>query len=637
MARLRWYFLVGVSLLYSTLALGAQPEPAPWRVLVLRGTALFSASDMIYDVAMRDVITSATDRLVEFHGEPLDVVRFSGTEFEQELMAFLRKKYRDMKFDLIVAAGPGALDFAARNRNALWPETPVVFYSVLAESLEGKRLPPDFTGLTLGLDPAGTIDLAMLLQPGARRIVVVAGKGAYDKNWIGRVRPLVERHRGRLEVEYLIDEPLPEILDRVSKLPADTIVLYLSMLRDAQNRLRVMPEVAKELAQASSAPVYGFFETYFGTGIIGGSIASFREEGVQAGRLALRILNGEKAESIPVQPAPPARCNIDWRQLKRWRIAETQVPAGCSVHYREPSFWEAYRWYILATMLVVLAQATLILALLVSRAKRKGAERELRESEERYREVVDNQAELVCRYLPDTTLTFVNEAYCRFFGRSREDLTGRKFLELIPEEDRAATLERASSIGTDPKPVAYQRKVLRPDGSICWQEWVDHTVRLPRGMVEMQGIGRDVTDRKRAEEANQKLTHLSRVVTLGELSGSLAHELNQPLAAILANAQAAQRFLAHNPENFDEVGDILQDIVEDDKRAGEVIKRLRALFRNEEIQHQAVDVNDVVLDVMQLMRSELMNRQVSVSTGSRRICLRSRVTGCICSKCWSTS
>ena len=203
MARLRWYFLVGVSLLYSTLALGAQPEQAPWRVLVLRGTALFSASDMIYDVAMRDAITSATDRLVEFHGEPLDVVRFSGTEFEQELMAFLRKKYRDTKFDLIVAAGPGALDFAARNRNALWPETPVVFYSVLAESLEGKRLPPDFTGLTLGLDPAGTIDLAMLLQPGARRIVVVAGKGAYDKNWIGRVRPLVERHRGRLDVEYL--------------------------------------------------------------------------------------------------------------------------------------------------------------------------------------------------------------------------------------------------------------------------------------------------------------------------------------------------------------------------------------------------------------------------------------------------
>ena len=72
---------------------GAQPEHPPWRVLFLRGTALFSSSDMIYDLAMRDVITSATDRVVEFYGEPLDVVRFAGTDFEQELMEF-REKYR---------------------------------------------------------------------------------------------------------------------------------------------------------------------------------------------------------------------------------------------------------------------------------------------------------------------------------------------------------------------------------------------------------------------------------------------------------------------------------------------------------------------------------------------------------------
>ena len=266
---------------------------------------------MIYDLALRDTITSATDRLVEFHGEPLDVVRFTGADFEHELVEFLRKKYRDVKFDLIVAGGPGALDFAARNRNALWPETPVVFYSVVADSLEGKRLPPDFSGLTLGLDPAGTIDLAMLLQPGARRIVVVAGQGAYDNNWIRRVKPLLERHRGRLDVEYLIDEPLPEILDRVSKLPADTIVLYLSMLRDAQNRIRVLPEVARELAQASSAPVYSFFETSFGTGIIGGSIASFREEGVQAGQA--RSADSERRKGRIHPGATRAPCALQYR------------------------------------------------------------------------------------------------------------------------------------------------------------------------------------------------------------------------------------------------------------------------------------------------------------------------------------
>jgi len=111
-----------------------------------------------------------------------------------------------------------------------------------------------------------------------------------------------------------------------------------------------------------------------------------------------------------------------------------------------------------------------------------------------------------------------------------------------------------------------------------------------------------------------ELAHLSRVAMLGELSGSLAHELNQPLAAILSNAQAAQRFLARNPGDLGEVRAILQDIVDDDKRAGEVIRRLRALLRKEEVEHHALDVNDVVLEVLRLMRGDLVNRNVSVST-----------------------
>ena len=136
-------------------------------------------------------------------------------------------------------------------------------------------------------------------------------------------------------------------------------------------------------------------------------------------------------------------------------------------------------------------------------------------------------------------------------------------------------------------------------------------------------IIRDITERRRTEiemaQQRSELAHLSRVAMLGELSGSLAHELNQPLSAILANAQAAQRFLARNPANFDEIDDILEDIVADDKRAGEVIRRLRVLFKKEEMQHQSVDVNDVVQEVMLLMRSELMSRRVSVIPSGARL------------------
>ena len=127
----------------------------------------------------------------------------------------------------------------------------------------------------------------------------------------------------------------------------------------------------------------------------------------------------------------------------------------------------------------------------------------------------------------------------------------------------------------------------------------------------------DVTQRHRMQsEALQHrsaLTHLSRVAMLGELSGSLAHELNQPLAAILSNAQAAQRFLAQGPASLGEVSQILRDIVEEDKRAGELIRRLHILFRKGEIQLQPLDANDLVSDILRLMRSDLINRRIAVS------------------------
>jgi C4-dicarboxylate-specific signal transduction histidine kinase len=99
---------------------------------------------------------------------------------------------------------------------------------------------------------------------------------------------------------------------------------------------------------------------------------------------------------------------------------------------------------------------------------------------------------------------------------------------------------------------------------------------------------------------------------LAELSGSLAHELNQPMTAVLSNAQAALRFLAHSPPNLDEVRESLASIVENDKRAGEVIRRLRAMLRKEPAEYKRLDINDVVLDVLRIIRSDLLNRNVDM-------------------------
>jgi signal transduction histidine kinase len=152
-------------------------------------------------------------------------------------------------------------------------------------------------------------------------------------------------------------------------------------------------------------------------------------------------------------------------------------------------------------------------------------------------------------------------------------------------------------------------------GGVRWLSVVGHVERDGRGEpLLLHGVLIDISARKLAEqEAGQRrdeLAHLSRVALLAELSGSLAHELNQPLTAILSNAQAGARFLSFDPPDLEEVRASLASIVDNDKRAGEVIRRLRAMLRKEPPDFQRLDVNDVIADVLGIVRSDLIARDV---------------------------
>lgn len=132
---------------------------------------------------------------------------------------------------------------------------------------------------------------------------------------------------------------------------------------------------------------------------------------------------------------------------------------------------------------------------------RKRAEQALSNSEERYRNVVETQTELICRFLPDTTLTFVNDAYCRYFGKTRTELIGSKFVDLIPSNARDAVLSHVASLVENPRTETYEHEVIQLNGSRGWQQWIDHVVEAPDGEPrELQGIGRDITDKRQAEE-----------------------------------------------------------------------------------------------------------------------------------------
>ena len=130
--------------------------------------------------------------------------------------------------------------------------------------------------------------------------------------------------------------------------------------------------------------------------------------------------------------------------------------------------------------------------------------RRLRDSEKKYRAIVEDQTEMICRFLPGGIITFVNEPYCRYFEKKSEDLTGKSFFPMIFEEDRESVAKSFASLGKENSVATIEHRVVKPDGEIRWHQWTNRILFDNHGRTEFQSVGRDITERKQIEEALQK-------------------------------------------------------------------------------------------------------------------------------------
>jgi PAS domain S-box-containing protein len=194
------------------------------------------------------------------------------------------------------------------------------------------------------------------------------------------------------------------------------------------------------------------------------------------------------------------------------------------------------------------------------------------------------------------------------------------FRRRVHPDDRVNAAARRDAAIRERQTFHAEFRVIRPNGEMRWMLGVGRTVydKVTGEPIRMVGLNVDITEKKTNEEEaelqRKELTHLMRVATLGGLSGGIAHELSQPLASILANAQAAQLMLAASAPDLEHVGEILNDIVQEDYRAAQVIRHLRTLLQKGERSEAAISLNELIGSVLQLLHSELIARNIKVYT-----------------------
>ena len=369
----------------------AQPQK---QVLVVYSTRRDAQIVAIGERELPRILEDGLGRL-DYYSEYIDDARFSDRAYQDAFRDFLLLKYKSVRFDAVIAVQDAALELVSGVRSQLFPGTPIVFFA--SGPVSGRI--ENATGLVAALTFTDTLALVADLQPQVRQIFVVSGTSPSDIEYERLARQQFAPFESRFKITYFAGLRSTELESRLPNLPANSAIYYLIVNRDGSGENVHPLEYLSQVTAIANAPVYCWVDSAMGRGIVGGSLKDQTVQLDALGRLALRVLSGESAASIPVSSPNLNVRQVDWRQLRRWRISESRVPQGTRVLFKELSLWDRYRFYILGMVALVIAQTLLIAGLLLQRRMRRQAEAQVRGSEEElrgsYRRIRDLGARLL--------------------------------------------------------------------------------------------------------------------------------------------------------------------------------------------------------------------------------------------------
>jgi signal transduction histidine kinase len=440
--------------------------------------------------AFRDRVAADSQSHVTIYTENLDLSRFGGASHEEGLREYLRGKYRDRPIGVIVATGTATLELVQRWRAELWPGIPVVFGLIDENDLARMKPLPDVTGSTVNLRLADAIRAARAVVPDLNGIVFVGddwNRQVVFRHWKEEMRTAT----AGLQVTELIGLPMNELRQKVASLPDRSAIIYSSVYSDKEGGFYPPAVALRFISKSANRPIVVASEAFLESGGIGGFVLQPGVIGADAAARAIRIIDGEAVSNIPITPTNAVKPVFNWPQMQRWHVSEAALPPGSEIRFREPGFWQQYRWQSILVLAVLLTQAGLISILLHERRRRGDAEQDAR----------------------------------------------RRLSELA---------------------------------------------------------------------------HVHRQSIAGELSSSIAHELNQPLGSILTNAETAEFILDSANPDLAEVREILADIRHDDLRASQIIGHMRSLLKRTPFELKDVDLNDVMREAFDLMSAQAAMRNVAL-------------------------
>ena len=478
--------------IWATAVSAAEPR----RVLIIHafGHAYSPWSDMAG--SFRVELLKKSKEPINLYEVSLDTARAQSRQDEAPFVEYIRALLAGRKVDLIVPIGAPSAFFVQRNRQLLFPDTPMLIVGAARRRISDNSLAENDAVVLSDLDLTEYLASILKLLPQTTDVAVVVGNSPVERYWTSELARAFQPFTDRVKIEWFNDLTFDAMLQRAAAMPPTTAILWFLLSEDAAGIPYLEERALDAMREVASVPIFGTGDYQMGRGIVGGALLPTQKLGALGADAALRILNGEKASAVKTPEVVLNSTAYDWRELRRWKISENQLPPNSIVLFREPTAWEQYRWQIALAIGIILVQTALITVLVREHRRRQFAE---------------------------------------------------------------------------------------------------------------------VQSRQRMAE----LAHVNRFSTAGELTASIAHEINQPLGAILTNTETARAILKSPHPDMNELDEILGDILQDDQRATEVIRRMKSLLKKAPFELKQFDLKEIVQETIRFISALTVSRKfelVSVIT-----------------------
>lgn len=502
----RALFVLCAVWLFVTISLpnisNATEAPSPKNILILYSFAERSLWEPVDD--LKNSIRQRVSGPINFNVEYLESQRFEDSSYEKSLSETMARVYRKEKIDLVIVAAYPALAFAIRHRDEIFPEAPIIFSYVHASRFEQQKPPPGVTGVTVSIDIDGTVDLALRLHPDTANAAVVTGPSEFQRFWMNATRKAMLLHP-KVKLVEVNGQPAESLASRLASLPPHTAVFFeLVPLGSSQPVQGVFESLA---LTGKLFPTYCFFRNYcVGRGGTIGSYPDYAEQTERTSAIVARIFSGESPDAIRIEHDSGTRVYADWRELQRWKIAESALPPGSVVVFREPTVWEKYEEYFIVGIALFVLQTLLIISLLLERAQKRKAETLLRESEKRFRLMADSTPSLIWMCDESAKVTYLNEQYRVFTGEDSVAEFGVSWKKYVHPDDLHSVEEAVARALDAQKSFSKEYRLRRQDGTYRWMLDVASPRFNGDGLFTgFIGSAVDVTDQKLAEDALKRI------------------------------------------------------------------------------------------------------------------------------------